>query len=281
MTREAFIGFASAWGDKKPGSIVWASFSDRNLIKCGLPKPTFFDDAINVYNELRACHDFLLVGIDQPTIVENYSGMRPVENAVSPLIGKLGSGVQPANLKKSKLFGPSAPIRQFLTNIDAIQDPMTARVSKEGAYLIEVYAVLALTALEPEIMKRNEAARYNPEKSKNFCLEDWRLVTRAVERHTDEFNLPALANWARSAANINSPQKHEQRKLNAVICLIVALQWRRALRESVAMIGDLDSGYMITPVSTSTKAILKNSAEERDVCYHDAAFAYNVVEDYT
>ena len=279
MRREAFIGFKSAWGDKKPGSIAWTSFSDRSLIKCGLPKPAFFDDAINVYNELRTCHDFLLIGIDQPTIVENYSGMRPVEKAVGSLIGKLGSGVQPANVKKSNLFGPNAPIRQFLANIDALQDPMTARVSQEGAYLIEVYAVLALTALEPEIMKRNEAARYNPERSKNFCLDDWRLVTQAVERQADKLNLPALSKWARSAANISSPQKQEQNKLDAVICLIVALQWRRAMRESVAMIGDLNSGYMITPVSTSTKTILKNSARERGVCYHDATFAYNVVAD--
>lgn len=281
MTREAFIGFKSAWADKNPGSIAWASFSDRSLIKCGLPKPAFFNDAINVYNELRACHDFLLIGIDQPTIVENCSGMRPVEKTVSSLIGKLGSGVQPANLQKSESFGPSAPIRRFLANIDALQDPMIARVSREGAYLIEVYAVLALTALEPEIMKRNKAARYNPAKRQNFCLDDWRLVTQAVGRQTSKFNLPVLSSWARSAANIGSPEKYEQNKLDAVICLIVALQWRWALRESVAMIGDLDSGYMITPVSTSTKTILKNSAWERDVCFHDATFAYNAAADYT
>ena len=209
MTREAFIGFKSAWGDNKPGSIVWTSFSDRNQIKSCLPKSAFFDDAINVCNELLNCHDFLLIGIDQPTIVENYSGMRPVEKAIGSFIGKLGGGVQPANLKKSKLFGPSAPIGQFLKNIDALQDPMAARVSREGAYLIEVYAVLALTALEPEIMKRNEVARYNPDRFKNFCLDDWRLVTQAVERQTDKFNLSALSKWARSAANISSPRKPE------------------------------------------------------------------------
>ena len=268
MTREAFIGFDSAWGDKKPGSIAWASFSNRRLERCCLPKPAFFDDAINVYNELRTGHDFLLIAIDQPTIVENSSGSRPVEGVVRPLIGKLGSGVQPASRKK-EVFGPNAPVRRFLNEIDVLQDPMTARVSQEGAYLIEVYPVLALAALEPEIMEREQAARYNPTKP-NFRVDDWKLVAKAVARHTDHFNLPTLSKWAKLAVDTKWPSKGEQDMLDAVICLIVALQWRRAERESVAMIGDLGSGYMITPVSKSTKAVLQKSARERGVSYQDA-----------
>ena len=270
MTREAFIGFDSAWGDKKPGGIAWASFSNRRLERCCLPKPAKFDDAINVYNELRTCHDFLLIAIDQPTIVKNSSEMRPVERVVNSLIGigGLKSGVQPAN-RKIKVFGSNAPIWRFLNEIDVLQDPMTARVSQEGAYLIEVYPVLALAALEPEIMEREQAAHYNPTKP-NFRVDDWKLVAKAVARHTDHFNLPVLSKWARSAAEIERPIKGDQDMLDAVTCLIVALQWRRAEGKSLAMIGDLHSGYMITPVSKSTKAILQNSARKRDVSYQDA-----------
>ena len=271
MTREAFIGFDSAWGDKNLGSIAWASFSDLRLERCCLPKLASFNETISVCKKLRACHDFLLIGMDQPTIVENYSGMRPVEKVVGSLIGRLKSGVQPANCKR-KEFGPNAPFRRFLNEIDVLQDPMTARVSQEGAYLVEVYPGLALTALEPEIMEREQAARYNPKK-RNFRVDDWKLVAKAVARHTDHFNLPALSKWAKLAADTRWPSKGEQDMLDAVICLIVALQWRRAERESVAMIGDLDSGYMITPVSKSTKAVLQNSARERGVSYQDAANA--------
>lgn len=110
MTREAFIGFDSAWGGKKLGSIAWASFSNRRLKRCCLPKPAKFDEAVCVYNKLRACHEFLLIGMDQPTIIENNSGMRPVEKVVGSLIGRLKSGVQPANRKK-EVFGPNAPVR--------------------------------------------------------------------------------------------------------------------------------------------------------------------------
>ena len=269
MTRQAFIGFDSAWGGKKQGGIVWASFSNQRLERCCIPKLASFNDAINVYNELRTCHDFLLIGMDQPTIVKGYSEMRPVERVVSSLIIRLKSRVQPAYCEK-KEFGPNAPFRRFLNEIDALQDPMAARVSQEGAYLVEVYPVLALTALEPEIMERKEAARYNPKNRKKFRVDDWKLVAKAVGRQTDSFNLPVLSKWARSAAEIERPSKGKQDMLDAVICLIVALQWRRAEGESVAMIGDLDSGYMITPVSKSTKAVLQKSARERGVCYQDA-----------
>lgn len=268
MTREAFIGFDSAWGDKNPGSIAWASFSDRGLERCCLPKLASFNEAISVCKKLRTGHDFLLIAIDQPTIVENSSGSRPVEGVIRPLIGKLGSGVQPASRKK-EVFGPNAPVRRFLNEIDVLQDPMIARVSQEGAYLIEVYPVLALAALEPEIMEREQAARYNPTKP-NFRVDDWKLVAKAVARHTDHFNLPTLSKWAKLAADTRWPSKGEQDMLDAAICLIVALQWRRAERESVAMIGDLDSGYMITPVSKSTKAVLQNSARDRGVSYREA-----------
>ncbi len=268
MTREAFIGFDSAWGDKNLGSIAWASFSDRGLERCCLPKLASFNEAISVCKKLRACHDFLLIGMDQPTIVENYEGMRPVEKVVGSLIGRLKGGVQPAN-RKRKEFGPNAPFRRFLNEIDVLQDPMAARVSQEGAYLVEVYPVLALAALEPKIMERKQAARYNPTKP-NFRVDDWKLVAKAVARHTDHFNLPTLSKWAKLAADTRWPSKGEQDMLDAAICLIVALQWRRAERESVAMIGDLDSGYMITPVSKSTKAVLQNSARDRGVSYREA-----------
>lgn len=54
-----------------------------------------------------------------------------------------------------------------------------------------------------------------------------------------------------------TPKKSDQDRLDAAICLIVALQWRRGPRDRVVVIGDERHGYMVTPVSTETKAILQ------------------------
>ena len=77
------------------------------------PRAASFDDAAILIRELRASHDYVLVALDQPTVVPNATGMRPVERVASSLICRLGSGVQPANRGK-KLFAANAPIWQFL-----------------------------------------------------------------------------------------------------------------------------------------------------------------------
>ena len=62
-----------------------------------------------------------------------------------------------------------------------------------------------------------------------------------------------------------TPKKSDQDRLDAAICLIVALQWRRGPRDRVVVIGDERHGYMVTPVSTETKAILQSAAVENGV----------------
>ena len=114
-------------------------------------------------------------------------------------------------------------------------------------------------------MKRGRAARYNPDNREKFRLDDWKLVAKAVARDTEAFGLPQLSRWARSAAGCDAPQKRDQDLLDAVICLLVALRWRQCSR--VAMIGDLERGYMVTPVSTETHKILCRAAEEKCVRY--------------
>lgn len=48
--------------------------------------------------------------------------------------------------------------------------------------------------------------------------------------------------------------------MDAVICLLIALMWRRSDGERLALLGDRESGYMATPVSEKTKEILEAGA---------------------
>ena len=262
--RETFVGFDSAWGDKKPGGIVRATFTDGKLDRCDGPKPVRFDDAAKIVEELRSDSDYMLIALDQPTLVPNPKGARPVERVAGALVSRLKGGVQPAYRGKP-VFGQDAPIWRFLDRIGACQDPLAARNARKGRYLIEVFPALALPALEPVIMKRRRAARYNPDNRKKFQPDDWKLVAKAVERDTEAFGLPQLSRWARSAAGCDKPRKCDQDLLDAVICLLVALRWRRC--SCVAMIGDLERGYMVTPVSAETHKILCRAAKERCVSY--------------
>lgn len=208
----------------------------------------------------------MLVAIDQPTLVPNETGMRPVERVAASLISKLrGGGVQPAFRGKREKFGPDAPIWKFLDRIEARENPPAARTAPRGLHLMEVFPALALPALEPEIMKRERRACYNPANRKNFSLSDWRLVASTVQRHADSLRLAPLSRWAGEAAGLAAPTKSDQDRLDAAVCLLVALRWRRAPRDRSVVIGDSRTGYMVTPVSPASREILERAAAKRDV----------------
>ena len=260
---EAFVGFDSAWAGKSPGGIVYATFEQDRLHCLPDPELVCFDEAAQIIKRLEGKCQYVLVAIDQPTLVPNESGMRPVERVAASLIGQLRSGVQPANRGKSKMFSPDAPIWKFLKCIGARENPPAARTAKDGLHLMEVFPALALPALEPVIMERKCAARYNP-KNKNFSLRDWKLVASAVQRHADALHLEPLSRWASEAAKCAVPKKEDQDCLDAAICLLIALYWR-APRDCSIVIGDAKTGYMVTPVSSESREILEKAAGRKHV----------------
>lgn len=260
--REAFVGFDSAWAGKTPGGMVWASFVDGEAARFALPQSVDFSKAAQIIKKLGHEHDYVLVALDQPTVVPNETGSRPVDRIAGSLISRLKGGVQPANRGKSLLFGPDAPVSRFRDRIDPRGDPVAARRVEEGVHLIEVFPALALPALEPRIHARGDAARYNPAKRKKFRIADWRLVAKAVERHAEGFDLPPLAEWAAEASKWDKPGKADQDKLDAAICLVVALHWRRSSAANVAVIGDEQEGHMVTVVSAETGSVLRRASRK-------------------
>ena len=141
--REAFIGFDSAWGGRVPGGITWVTLVGGQVDRLGEPQPASFDEAAQVIENVRAESDYTLIALDQPTVVPNESGSRPVDRVAGSLISRLGGGVQPANRGKKKLFGADAPVWSFLEQLGARENPPAARDEKRGLYLIEVFPALA------------------------------------------------------------------------------------------------------------------------------------------
>ena len=188
--REAFVGFDSAWAGNAPGGIASASFSQDRLIETRLPEPAGFDCAAAIIEDLQSTHDFVLVAIDQPTIVPNQTGSRPVDRVAASLISRLRGGVQPANQGKTKsgrtiqskvrMFGPDAPIWRFLRRINAVQNPPESRSALSGLHVIEVFPALALPALEPAILERKRAARNNPANRRRFSFPDRRPLHNSL-----------------------------------------------------------------------------------------------------
>ena len=277
--KEAFVGFDSAWAGNRVGAISYAVFREANLERLSLPRVADFADAAGIIKDLQAECDDVLVAVDQPIIVNNQTLSRPVDRVAGSLMRSLGSGTQPANRNKAAMFGDNAPIWTFINRIKptgmtcrGLKDFEAARMATRETHLIEVYPALALPAMNPVFMERGSVARYNPEKG-NFPQADWRLVCEIVHVCADEFNIQLLSHWANEVIkpwdSPARPKKPHQDKIDAAICLLISLQWRRGQGgHELYAIGDLDHGYMVTPVSDATREILEAACRQRNVDFY-------------
>lgn len=158
------------------------------------------------------------------------------------------------------MFCDKSPIWRFLHALEANKDPERAREARSGLHIIEVFPALALASLDPQFFGRLKAPRYNPQRRKTFRLDAWRMVALAAERRFGELGFFGPANWCREAASLASPRKADQDRLDAMLCLWIALHWRFAGRSASMMLGDLQSGYMVLPAEPPVREKLAIAA---------------------
>jgi predicted RNase H-like nuclease len=267
MASWTVIGFDSAWTDnaKAPGAVCAIRCDDQGHLSSSDPQLASFDQAFDFITAKQSKCDVCIVALDQPTIVPNLGGMRPVDKVAASLISWLGGGVQPANRSKKGMFDDDAPTWRFKQRLGASDDAEAARSAEQGLFLIEVFPALALPSLEAAYFGRLVAPRYNPGNGRRFRLPDWIGVSTMVHRHAVTLELVSLATWASNASLILKPRKSDQDKLDAAICALVGMMWRSKNRSETIMIGNAELGYMIAPASPEVRARLRTAAADHNV----------------
>ncbi len=267
MTSTLLVGFDSAWTDnpRNPGGICAALFEDGRPVAFDAPCLADFEAARRFIETRADGVALLLVAIDQPTIVANRTGSRPVDKVAASLVGRLKGGVQPACRDGfgARMFGDDAPIWRFMAALGLSQDAAQARTAASGRFAIEVFPALTLPAFIPELLARRRGAKYNPAVRRHFLISDWRLVCDGLARVATGLGLAALAEWAHRQALIERPRKPDQDRLDAALCLAIACHWRQAPDSDCLLLGDLATGVIATPVSAGTRAILQAADARR------------------
>jgi predicted RNase H-like nuclease len=260
------FGFDSAWTDRPnaPGAICAIGFSDQGIVDFHPPELVSFSDALKFIQSRRRNYRVSLVALDQPTKVPNPTGSRPVDKVAGALVSFVGGGVQPANRSKADMFGDDAPIWSFLAQLGATEDPFAARAAEYGNYVMEVFPALALPSLNNCFAQRMGAPKYNPQNRRKYRQEDWRSVARLVADNADRLGISALGDWARKMHDLYAPRKSDQDKIDSAICAIVGMTWLVGPAAGSAMLGDLNTGYMITPISDATRFRLEQAANRRN-----------------
>lgn len=254
------VGFDSAWTPGKRGAIVAAIQNDDGAFRVlGDPQIANFreaEDAIRRWQaELSPVSTVIL--LDQPTIVNNSAGQRPVENIVSSSVSLRHGGMQPANTARADMFGEGAPVWTFIDQFGGAADPLTPRPG-DDAVVFETYPVLVLIALgwlREDLRHAGRLPKYNPERKKTFSLEDWQYVCTMASAAFQERDLGGIARWIDEAHDKDRPGKRDQDKLDACLCLLVALHMAEG--RDCLMVGDHQSGYIVVPHSPSLQSELE------------------------
>ena len=264
---DTLIGFDSAWTDnaKAPGAIAALRVEGDRVVEWFPPELVSFDGALAFIARVRAPDGMTLVALDQPTIVPNATGMRPVERAAASLISWLGGGVQPSNTGRVGMFCAASPVWSFLARLQAVENPEAARTATGGLFVMEVFPALALASFEADFFGRLAAPRYNPSRHKTFKNADWQRVATSAAAAADKLGSREMAAWCRDAAVLERPRKADQDRLDAVLCTIVAWTWRCRPRTESLLLGDLSSGYMVLPVSGPVRERLETIARRTTV----------------
>lgn len=242
------VGLDSAWTPTNSGALVGVLRAhDGRFQELGPPQVVNYCKAERTIIEWQAQQKPMatIVLLDQPTIVKNAAGQRPVENIVGSSVSLRYGGMQPANTARKEMFGNDAPVWRFLSRFGGPADPLE---QVAGTRVFETYPVLAMIALGwtlPDSRPAGRLPKYNPERRKTFSDSDWRHVCRLASSAFSERGLLGLVRWLDDAARSAAPRKSNQDGLDACVCLLVALYL--AEQRECLMVGNRDTGYIVVP----------------------------------
>jgi len=264
---EIYIGFDSAWTDnlKAPGAVCAVVWEGDQVSRFHPPRLATFDQALAFVKAHKTDNSYTLLAIDQPTIVANKTGMRPVERVAASPIGFSGGGVQPSNTGNVGMFCAAAPIWRFKRALGAREDPELGRTAAEGLHIIEVFPALALLSFNDDFFGQGLAPRYNPSRRKTFSLKHWADVAGTATKVARSLRCYELADWCQSVGKILNPKKSDQDFLDAALCTLFSIWWRRSPRENSTVIGDQKTGYIVAPVTPRVRERLKKKAFDLSV----------------
>lgn len=251
------VGFDSAWTSTNSGALVGVlHFDDGTFLELGPPRIVNYNEAEGVILEWQAKQlpTATIVLLDQPTIVKNAAGQRPVENLVGSPVSRRYGGMQPANTAK-KEFGEEAPVWRFLTRFGGPADPLEPVTDTR---VFETYPVLTMIALGwmlPDSRPAGRLPKYNPKRKKTFSISDWRHVCGLASGAFRERKLAGIVRWIDEVAARNtSPRKSDQDGLDACLCLLVALYL--AERKDCLVVGNQQTGYIVVPYDAGLRVEL-------------------------
>lgn len=241
------VGFDSAWTARNTGGLAGVLREHG-----GGCRELGLDDAINFEAAAQRIESWregcqpnrTLILIDQPTIVRNARGQRPVEHLVASAVSRRRGGMQPANTGRAGMFDAEAPVWKFLSRFGGTLNPLDC--GNADPVTLETYPVLTLIALgwlREDQHPCGRLPKYNPERP-TFLQEDWGWLCEKLANALADFGLANIPLWLRRRQCIR-PRKRDQDGMDACLCLLTALHLDADL--PCLRVGNAESGLIVVP----------------------------------
>ena len=242
MDKLTVTGFDSAWGGTQRGAICDLTV-DKQSGTVSIDAPpcavNWVEAVERVTRYANSSHH--IIAIDQGLIVPNPTGMRPVERSLAKALGSMHCSAYPSNRSNTSCFGDDAGIWRFLATLEQHSyhhEPLAIPKSESGRFFFECYphpAIIGMMQLDMilkyKFRHRNEGA--------------WQSLLSFLR------SLP-IEGIAEQIDAISTQNKANEDKIDSIVCAYVAYLWWRHGIERSTMIGNLTTGYIVTPHTPET-----------------------------
>ncbi len=233
MHTSYYVGIDLAWGEHNPDGIcVFEQQQQKAQVKS--IELTHGDDALLALLASIPTPAPMVVAVDAPLVCNNPTGSRPVDRLTHTVFGKWKCGCHPANTKLVQ-----RPQR-LLKKINAL-GLITAWSGSR--YVMEVYphpAIVAWLHLDQRIpYKRGKVTERRREfaRLQQLILKFWPRL------------FPALSCDEQSRHLLTQPwTKNIEDQTDALLCALMAYWHHLHQGRQSAVIGDLQSGFIVVPV---------------------------------
>ncbi len=262
-----FIGLDLAWGAKNTTGGVTLRLetvapAQSKLVVEAQSDALLTDDDILDFVRRSDTDAGIVIGVDAPLDVPNWTGERPVESLLRRCFGKYQAGAHPANRQR---FGDNVRGERLTARLEAEQDIRNDYAFGAGdtgvRACLEVFphpAHVVLFGLARTLKYKAKSGRDTASRMAAYA----QLVEGIRSLEAREPGLVA-PEWLRVPADKQGlALKRYEDLLDALICAYVAAYyWRWGDGERCMVIGDKTNGYIISPITPELRACIKaNSA---------------------
>lgn len=259
-----YVGIDLAWGERNTTAVAVLQGSDDPVQGAALI--AIAESLLTDADILQFCdeHDNgggFVIGIDAPLLVPNATGRRPCEATLSRCLRSFEAGPHPAN--RTLLAGKDGTIRgeriaQAFVNRDIPHTPYLDTLPHPPRAVFEVFPHPAHVVLFNLTKTLKYKAR--PNRSREDRLAEMRrYVAYLFALQNADPPLRFAPEVWNPLATIDdtlkgAPLKTREDVLDAITCAYIALYRTRWGDTKSTVVGDLESGYIVTPVTKELRA---------------------------